>query len=343
MIDKQDGRKLDRKVLESIRVSAIVRWLDHEEPVDIIRSIGFCETVIYKWIALYKEGGFEALFSTKAPGAKPKLDAAQEEQIKEMIIGHQPNEYGLEHSLWTRQIVVELIQNEFSIKMGLTQAGKLLKRMGITPQKPTRHPREQDPKVVKKWKEEKFPEILAKAQNNGDELFFLDEAGFRLDDQVGRTWGKRGETPIVKSTGKRGRVNSFTAISVTGGFWSEMFEQNLNGEIFCDLLDEFMATRKKNVVLIMDSHPAHTANATEAHMKSYGSRLTFHYLPTYAPELNPVEYVNHYAKLEGPRKHLPLDKAELWDIAQAALNSLKGAFKRVKQFFEHEQLEYIKI
>ncbi len=104
-----------------------------------------------------------------------------------------------------------------------------------------------------------------------------------------------------------------------------------------------MATRKKNVVLIMDSHPAHTSNPTVQHMNSYGSKLTFHYLPTYSPELNPVEYVNNYAKLEGPRKYLPLDKVELMDIAQKALGRLRGAFNNVKRFFEHPQLEYIKI
>ena len=343
MTDKQDGRKVDRKILESIRINAIMRWIDGEEPVGIIQSIGFCETTIYKWIDLYEGGGFEALYSTKAPGAKSKLNADQETQIKDMIIGHQPCDYDLEHSLWTRQIVAELIQKEFAVKMGLTQVGKLLGRLRITPQKPTRQPREQDPEAVRKWREEEFPGILAEAEDNGDELFFMDEAGFRLDDQVGRTWGKCGETPVVKSTGKRGRVNSFTAMSITGGFWSEMFDVNLNGETFCDLLDQFMATRRKNVILIMDSHPAHTSYATVEHMNNYGSRLTFHYLPTYSPELNPVEYVNHYAKLEGPRKHLPQDKNELFDIAQNVIDGLKGAFAKVKRFFEHEELEYINI
>jgi len=217
----------------------------------------------------------------------------------------------------------------------------LLAKLEITPQKPVRQAREQDPEEVKEWKDEKFPEILVDAKNSGAEVFFLDETGFRLDDQVGRTWGQCGETPVVKCTGKRGRTNGIIAMSLTGAFWYEEFGGNLNSERFCELLDQFMKTRRKKVVLITDRHPTHTSKATTEHINNMGHRLTVHFLPSYSPELNPVEYVNHFVKKTGPRKKLPRDKIHLSEIVQRSLGSLKGAFGKIKRFFKHKELDYI--
>jgi transposase len=343
MTKKEDGRKKDRKIMEHIRLNAIDRWLAGERPLDIIRSIGYCETTIYKWIDTYFEFGREGLLSTKAAGAPSKLCDSQKNQVKEMIVGKEPKFHGLDASLWTRQIVADLIKKKFDVTLGLTQVGVLLADLGITPQKPTRHAREQDPVKVKEWEEEKFPAIFKAAQETNAELFFWDEAGYRLDDQVGRTWGAKGETPVVQVTGKRDRTNSAIAMSINGAFWFNEFDGNLNSEKFCDLLDEFMKTRSRKVVLIMDGHPTHDSKFTQEHLKRYEGKLVIHPLPGYSPELNPVEYVNHYVKENGPRKFLAYTKSELSQIVQNVLQPLKGAFKKVRSFFNHESLKYIRI
>jgi transposase len=343
MIERRDGRCTDRKTLEHIRINAIERWKAGERPLDIIRGTGFCETTIYKWITRCKKGGLEALYSTKASGAEAKLSESQQNRLKELIVGKDPSRYGFESNLWTRRIIAELIKKEYDISMGLTQVGVLLAKLKITPQKPTREAKEQDPETVREWKEVKFPAILEEARTNNAELFFWDEAGYRLDDQVGRTWGQRGKTPVVKCTGKRARTNSAIAMSINGAFWFEEFDGNLNSDRFCEILDRFMKTRRGNVVLIMDKHPTHTSKATNEHIDKYGSRLKVEPLPGYSPELNPVEYVNHYAKANGPRKQLPLDKFDLSKIVQRTLGALKGAIQMVKSFFNHEKLDYINI
>ena len=93
----------------------------------------------------------------------------------------------------------------------------------------------------------------------------------------------------------------------------------------------------------MDRHPAHTSNATNEFFDNNEHRLEVKYLPAYSPELNPVEYVNHFAKTTGPRKQLPLNKFHLSEIVHEVLGSLKGAFKQVKSYFKHEELEYINL
>jgi len=338
MTDEVDGRKTDRKLMEKIRIDSVRRWAAGELPLDIIRGTNYCETTIYKWINIYKEFGEEGLRSKKAPGAKSRLSKESKDELKNVIVGGEPNEVGFESSLWTRQIIQELIKKTYKVDLGLSQIGKILLELKLTPQKPVREPREQDPEAVEEWLNQTLPSILETAERTDSEVFFMDEAGYRLDDQVGRTWGERGQTPVVKSTGKRARTNSFTAISKNGAFWSTLFDGNLNSDKFCYMLDEFMKTRKRNVILIMDRHPTHTSKKSTTHYATFGEKLTVHMLPGYSPELNPVEYVNHYVKKTGPRKHLAQNIEELIDSVETALWKLKGAFKMVKSFFAHEKL-----
>ena len=342
MIERVDGRSKDRKTLEYIRINCVERWLDGEAPLDIIRSTGFCETTIYKWIDRYEKGGMEALTATKAPGASRKLTKEQEEELRTMIVGKNPRQYAMDFGLWTRKVVAELIKSEFGVSLGLTQVGALLARLEITPQKPLKRAYEQDPEAVQQWKEVEYPAIRKAAKKQGAEIIFLDESGFRLDDQVGRSWGKCGETPVVESTGKKSRTNSIVAASPNGAFWYEEFEGNLNSAKFCELLDRFLESRKRKVFLIVDNHPAHVSKATTEHLSRLKDKLSVHFLPGYSPELNPVEYINHYAKKEGPRKRIPKSKDELSRIVHQTLGSLKGAFKKVKSFFNHPELAYLR-
>lgn len=341
MLDRRDGRKIDRATQEYIRINCVERWLAGEAPQSIIATTGLCPTTIYKWISSYEEGGMEALRSTKAPGSEPKLDEAQGARLRELIVGKDPRQYGLDFGLWTRQIVSALILAEFGVELGLTAVGRLLGRLGITPQKPLRRAYERDPGAVRRWKEEVYPEVRRRAAATGAEILFWDESGFRLDDQVGRTWGAKGQTPAVAATGKRGRVNSAVAVSPSGAFWHDEFDANLDSDMFCELLDRLMATRRRPVILILDSHPAHASKRTAAHIASYGSKLEAVFLPGYSPELNPVEYVNHYAKAEGPRKRLPENRGHLRQIVADVLSSLKGQLGRVRAFFRHPDLAYI--
>lgn len=341
MIERRDGRSIDRRIQEHVRINCIERWLAGETPQSIIATTGLCHTTIYKWIDLYEQGGFEALKSTTAPGACPKLDEEQREQLREMIVGKDPRQYGFDFGLWTRNLIKDLVKLKFGKTLGLTAIGTLLARLEITPQKPLRRAYERDPEAIEQWRDEQYPRIRSEARKNKAEIVFWDEAGYRLDDQIGRSWGARGTTPVVEATGKRGRTNSAIAMSPQGAFWYEEFQQNLNSELFCDLIDRFLKTRRRKVVLILDSHPAHTSKATLSHFQERADRLTVEYLPGYAPELNPVEYVNHYVKKEGPRKQMPKDRNHLSEIVTNTLTGLKGACAKVKSFFRHPELAYI--
>jgi transposase len=65
----------------------------------------------------------------------------------------------LDFGLWTRQIASSLIEQKFGVSMGVTAVGRLLARLGLTPQKPLQRTYQRDPQAIERWQRETYPEI----------------------------------------------------------------------------------------------------------------------------------------------------------------------------------------
>jgi len=302
---------LDHQTLEAIRLMAIERVSEGAHPSEVIEAYGFNRTTIYKWIkkAFGSAAGIEALRSTKATGRPRSLTPAQEQQVFRWINGRNPRQYGLDFGLWTRSIVAELIEKKFGVKLGVSAVGELLARLGLTPQKPLQRAYQRDPQAIEKWQRETYPAIARRAKAEGAEVLFWDESGFRADTVHGKTWGVRGQTPVVERPGQRQSVSAASAVTAQGAFWFCVYDGALNGELFVDLLKQMMYRRRKPVHLILDSLPAHKRANVGEYVASTKGRLTLHFLPGYAPDLNPDELVWNHMKRTGTAKQ-PLRKGD---------------------------------
>src|SRR6266704_4307019 len=190
---KIDGRTLNHKALEHIRMLAVKRVVeDGEAPSEVMKSFGLCRTSIYRWLRMYEDQGMEALVEKIAQGPEPKLSEKQRQQVKRWILGKDPRQYGFDFGLWSRRIVQALIKERMRVELGLTSVGKLLASLDITPQKPLRRAYERDPQAVKLWLDKTYPGLKKRAKKLGAKIFFLDEAGFQSDQPLSRTYGLKG-------------------------------------------------------------------------------------------------------------------------------------------------------
>jgi len=340
---KRDGRSLDRQTQEAIRLMAIERIREGERPAEVIEAYGFNRTTIYKWIkASFRPGvGIKALRSTKATGRPRSLTPRQEQQVFRWINGRDPRQYGLDFGLWTRAVVAELIEKKFGVNLGLTAVGELLARLGLTPQKPLQRAYQRDPQAVERWQRETYPAIARQAKAEGAEVFFWDESGFRADTVHGKTWGIRGQTPVVERPGQRQSVSAASAVTAQGAFWFCVYEGALNGELFVELLKKMMHRRRKPVHLILDSLPAHKRAIVSEYVASTEGRLTLHFLPGYAPDLNPDELVWSHVKRTGTARR-PLQRGEtLREKIEEQLAKIQKLPSLIRSFFKAPSVAYI--
>src|SRR6266568_259800 len=208
---KIDGRTLDHKALEHIRILAVRRVVeDDEAPSVVMESLGFSRTAIYPWLRKFEQEGWDALVERIAAGPEPKLTEKQRQQVKRWILGKDPRQYGFDFGLWSRRIVQALIKERMRVGLGLTAVGRLLASLDITPQKPLRRAYERDPQAVEFWIQKTYPALRRRAKRLRAKIFFLDEAGFQSDPPLGRTYGLKGKTPEVVTSGQRQSLNVIT-------------------------------------------------------------------------------------------------------------------------------------
>jgi transposase len=340
---KIDGRTLDHKTLETIREMAVRRVREGERATDVMASYGFARTSIYKWLPKVRGrgNGLRKLKSTKGTGRPRSLTAAQERQVFRWVNGKNPMQYGFDFGLWTRQIVRMLVQEKFAVALSLASIGAMLARLNLTVQKPLQRAYQRDPEAITRWQLETYPAIARQAKAEKADIYFWDESGFRADSVAGKTWGVKGETPVVQVPGQRQSVSAASAVSAKGAFWFATYQGALNGELFVELLRKLMHRRKKPLHLVLDGLPAHKTKIANTYAASTNGRLTFHFLPGYAPELNPDELVWSHAKRTGNARR-PLQKGEkLQQRVDAQLAEIGNNPKLVRSFFGHPSVAYI--
>src|SRR6202050_2223173 len=308
---KRDGRLLDHRTFEAIGLMAVERVRDGERPSSVVASYGFNRTTIYRWLsAAARPGvGLRALHSRPATGRPRSLTPRQERQVSRSIKGGDPRQYGLDFGLWTRSLVADLIERKFGIRLGVTAVGELLAKLGLTPQKPLQRAYQRDPEAIEAWQRERYPAIARQAKASGGEVYFWDESGFRADSVHGKTWGKKGQTPVVERPGQRQSISAASAVNARGAFWYCTYHGGVTAELVVTLLRRMMRRRTKPVHLVLDGLPAHKTALVKAYVASTNGMLTLHFLPGYAPELHPDELLWGHMKRTGVAR-APLRRGE---------------------------------
>jgi len=328
-----DGRKLKHEVLTELRKRAVSRVQSGESPEIVVRAMGFSRACIYNWLAMYRAGGWDGLDARKRGGRPRKLNGRVIKWVYRVVVGSDPRQYKFPFALWTRNAIATLIYQRYDIRLSANSVGRLLAQLGITPQKPLWRAYQQDPERVQQWLQEEYPSIAKEAKRLGGEIWFGDESGLRSDYHAGTTWGRKGQTPVVHSTGARFRLNMISAVNRRGRMRFMIEESGLNAEVVCRFLDRLMAGSSKPVFLIWDGHPIHKSRKVAETVRGYEGKLRLYLLPGYSPELNPDEGVWREVKSHRVGRAGVFTLADMKSKALGALRHLARRPDKIRSLF----------
>ncbi len=327
--------------MEEIRIRAIQRVQAGESPEKVIKTLGFARACIYNWLARYRAGGWHALRTGDRSGRPKKLSGAQIRWIYKTIRDKDPRQLKFAFALWTRAMIVELIKREFGIKLSKTSVGRLLHQLGFSCQKPLYRAYQRDSELVKQWKEKIFPQIQQRAKKEGAIIYFQDESGVRSDFHSGTTWALKGQTPVVETTGARFGLNMMAAITSRGQMHFMLVHGSVNADRICEFLQRLMHGHTKKVFLIWDGHPTHKAKKVKQCIESFDGRLEIFVLPSYSPDLNPIEQLWNHTKSNGVGRQSISGPEQLKKAVVNKLRSLQKLPGKIASFFRHPDCCYI--
>jgi transposase len=274
-----DARKLDHATLEALRMRAVRNVQEGESPEDVARALRVTRRAMYRWLALYRRGGWNALQAKKLDGRPPKLDERKLQWLYNTVTQKNPLQFKFQFALWTREMVAELIATKYGIRLAKNSVGRLLAQLGITPQKPLYRAAERDEALVEKWLKTEFPKLKKMAKAQDADIYFGDAAHIRSDHHAGSTWGKKGVTPVVSATGARHAMSLISAITSKGRMrFMIKATGGVNADIFIAFLKRLLVGETRKIFLIVDRGPAHRAKKTKAFVETLGGRLKLFFL-----------------------------------------------------------------
>jgi transposase len=260
--------------------------------------------------------------------------------VYRVVVGSDPRQYKFPFALWTRQAIAVLIYRQYKIRLSRNSVGRLLAQLGITPQKPLWRAYQQDPERVRQWIQEEYPEIARRAKQVGAEIWFGDESGLRSDYHAGTTWGVKGRTPVVRTTGARYRLNLLSAVNRRGDMRFMIEKTKLNAEIVCHFLERLMEGSPRAIFLILDGHPMHKSGKVATKVRSYEGRLRLYLLPPYSPELNPSEEVWREVKSHRVGRAGVFSFADMKLEERSAMHHLAHRPDKIRAFFHTKSTSY---
>lgn len=334
-----DARSYSHEALERLRRDSVKRVQAGESPEIVATGLGINRRTIYRWLSAYHYGGDDALAAKPIPGAPPKLDSKAMARLSRIVRDKTPQQFKFEYALWTLALIRELISRQFNVRLTEVSVGRLMKRLGFSPQRPLYRAWQQNPELVQSWQETVYPKIAARAKKEGALIFFADEAGVRSDHHAGTTWAPVGQTPVVKATGARFGFNMLSAVNALGHFRFMTVDGTVNATVFREFLKRLLVGMDRKIFLIVDGHPAHKAALVRRFVAENASRIELFFLPPYSPELNPDELVwnnvkSRVAKLGSQTKE------ELKANVHRALRRLQFLPDLVAGFFQTPTCRY---
>jgi transposase len=194
--------------------------------------------------------------------------------------------------------------------------------------------------AVQQWLREDYPAIAARAKAEGAEIQWADETGISNQANYGRSYAPLGKTPVIPRPATRFSQSMISSITNRGRVRFMIYDGALNVDIFLKFLKRLIRGRKRKVFLIVDNLRVHRAKRITAWAAEHVDLIELFYLPPYAPDTNPDEFLNNDLKQAIAKRGTPRTKTALSEQVKSHMRDLQLKPAKVRTFFHPPSVRY---
>ena len=342
-MQKRDGRSIPDAALEVLRERAVVMHEAGNVQLAIAAALGVHKNTVHRWLKGWRIAGATALKAKKRGrrhAAKRLLDAEQAAEVRQLMIGHCPDQLDLPWALWSREGVRDLAQARCGVRLALRTVSDYLRRWRFTPQRPIRRASERQEAAVQAWLAEHYPKIAARAKAEGAEIHWGDETGISNQAAYGRSFAPKGQTPVIRRTARRHTTSMISTVTNRGSLRFMLYEGALNAALFLTFLQRLVRSARRKLFLIVDNLKVHKAGKVQAWVAAHRERIELFFLPAYAPDHNPDEFLHNDLKQSLGRRPAATEGDGLKRSLRGYLRRLQRQPERVRAFFHAPTTRY---
>ena len=339
-------RKADAAIYLRRRAVELLRAGRRQNEIAVL--LGISVRSLQRWSGAFEKGGWpalDAIDSTASPGRPPKLTEIQTQEILSWI-AKDPTEFGFTNSWWTAPRLAEIIHRRLGVSMNHRYLSRWLLRRGVSAQVPETQPAERNQDLIDAWIRWKWPAIKHQVSDLHATLGFTDESGFMLSPLLRRTLGLIGHTPLLRPRARqRDKVSAVAALTLSparghaGLFFRTYPNSYVNNDRYAFFLRSLLWHIRGPLVVLHDNGGMHKGDPIRE-VKADFPRLYTHFLPPYAPELNPPEYLWTHAKYRELANFVPADVPQIDTTVTSLLMEISHDQLRLRSFFLSSPLSW---
>jgi transposase len=343
MVLHRDFRKLDPATQAELRRVAVAMVEAGKTRVEAAAAVGVNRRFVGEWVDAVRRSGEAALAGGRRgrrPGEQKVLSPRQERKIRRLIAVRCPDQLELPFALWTRDAVRALIAREAGVHLSASALGRTLRAWGFTAQRPARRAIERREPEVCAWLQHEYPALAARAKAEGAEIHWADETGLSNQANYGRSFAPKGETPVLPRPAARVTQSMISSLTNRGTLRFMVYDGALTAATFLVFLRRLVKGAGRKPFVIVDNLRAHRARRVAAWVRAHAERIELFYLPPYAPEHNPDEFLNNDVKQAMARRQVPRDKASLKAGLASYMRGLQRRPAKLRAFFQAPSVRY---
>ena len=172
-------------------------------------------------------------------------------------------------------------------------------------------------------------------------IYWGDETGIDNCSNCERGFAPKGQPPVLPVETKRERLNMLSALSRQGDIRFMLYEDSMNQQRLVRFMEGLIRASKQKVFLILDNLKVHHGKLAASWLKKHKDKIEVFFLPPYAPEYNPDEYLNHALKISVHSGHLPYTTEDISHKIQSFIRKLQHYPSLVSRLFLHPTLSYL--
>jgi putative transposase len=301
----------------------IILLLAQGLPWATITAVLFCSSrTIARWKRAFHQGRVEGLFGRRR-GPAARLGARWLAVVVGWVTTRTPRAFGLLRSRWCCEVLVVLLWQRYHLDVSRETVRRHLHTAGLVWRRPRPVLRRQDPNRA---------QILAQLRHlllnlpEEETVVFEDEVDINLNPKIGCMWMRRGAQAEVVTPGDNAKRYLAGSLHWRTGALITTEGARRDGALFVAHLHELRRRLRRYRVIhvICDNAKFHyDCWAVWEFCRQYGARVQLHFLPKYAPELNPIERVWWRLHEAITRNHQCQSVEELVDLAMAWLTDRK--------------------
>ena len=158
------------------------------------------------------------------------------------------------------------------------------------------------------------------AQREGRLIVFVDESGLSERPTRVRTWAPRGQTPVIQFHFNWKQLSMIAGLSVRQCLF-RLHDGAIRSAQIVEFLKALRRHLKRRLLIVWDGLRAHRSRLVRDYVDSTEGAIQLAFLPAYAPELNPVEYLWAWLKRHALANFCPDGLDELATTARSKLRS----------------------